>query len=236
MGKNACPGKKVSMINSLHALLHRPEKGWDPVPLAHAEKYAAAEWEQVDMALLDKLEKWLNGFQGKRVLDLGGGPGHYSVAFAQRGAHVTWHDVSRNYWQIAQKQAASAKVQINFSLGYLEEAAKFIDRPFDVVFNRLCWYYCKNDRAFARLFYQLLKPGGAGYIDTHIARRDAQYGKRKFVYFLNDRLSWKIGHPFPPKGRIIELLQKYPLASIIIDDASALNDRVFFVKSKAAAA
>ena len=222
------------MINSVHALFHRLDAGWDPIAPAYAEQYAAREWRAVDVALIDQLERWIGGFQDKRVLDLGGGPGQYSAAFAQRGARVTWHDVSRNYLRIAQRHAVAVGVDLEFSLGYLEEASKFIPHPFDLVFNRVSWYYCKNDRSFAKLFYALMKPGGAGYVDTHPAEAEQSRGTRRIVQFLNKWLTWKIGHPFPPRGRIARLFQKYPIDYMIIDYTSVRNDRVFLTKSRGA--
>src|SRR5260370_2957744 len=94
------------MINSLHALLHRPEHGWDPIATQYAEGYAARATRDLDSTLVDELDRRLGGVTGKTVLDLGGGPGQYSVAFASRGAHVTWHDISRNYQRIAAWNAA----------------------------------------------------------------------------------------------------------------------------------
>lgn len=220
------------MYNTLHALWHRPEKGWDPVAGEYAEKYAAVEWGKLNVGFIDQLEQWIGGFNGKRILDLGGGPGQYSVALAQRGAEVTWHDISRNYMRIAQQHAETAGVELQFSLGYLEEAKKFIDRPFDLVFNRICWYYCKNDREFTKLIYDLAKPGGAGYIDTNNTAFATINGRKKIIYFFSNHLAWKVGHPFPPRGRVARLLHKYPLDYMILDYNSERNDRIFFVKSK----
>lgn len=221
------------MINSLHRFFHRPEKGWDPVPLEHAEWYAGLEWKNLNVAVIDQLEQWLGGLQGKRVLDLGGGPGQFSVAFAQRGAHVTWHDISRHYQSIVQQHAQQANVELEISLGYFEDAKRFRDRPFDLVFNRICWCYSANDRAFAKLIYALLKPGGAGYIDSNTQQYEQIHGRRRLQYFLNNWLGWKIGHPYPPHGRIARLLHHFPIDYMIMDYTSALNDKVFFVKSKA---
>lgn len=64
------------MINRLHARMHRPERGWDPVPPGHASTYAENEWcAGVREELLDELDTWVGGLEGKRVLDLGGGAG-----------------------------------------------------------------------------------------------------------------------------------------------------------------
>ena len=92
------------MINHIHALFHRPENGWDPVPSHHIFQYADKVWEEgIDVETLILLEKWLGGFEGKKILDLGGGPGQWSIAFALRGANVTWFDISNGYKEYAQK-------------------------------------------------------------------------------------------------------------------------------------
>lgn len=216
------------MINELAYLFQRPEKGWDPVPGEYARQYAEEAWENFDPAVLDRLERWIGPFSGLRVLDLGGGPGQYSVALAKRGAVVTWHDISARYRAIAERHAAEEGVSITFSLGYLEEAAKFIGDPFDLVFCRICWYYCMNDRRFARLVYRLVRPGGAAYIDTNNERFASAKGWRRLTYWLNRKLGWKIGHPYPPPGLVAALLQKYDIEMMILDYTSPVNDRIFF--------
>lgn len=222
------------MINRLHSVFFRPENGWDPVPAAHAERYAEGEWRAIDTTLVDRLETWLDGFAGKRVLDLGGGPGQYSVGFAVRGADVTWHDVSRRYLDIARAHARARRVAVEFSLGYMEEARRFLDRPFDLVFSRIAWSYCMSDAPFSRLVYGLVKPGGVGYVDTNTPAfvRDMSLRLRT-VHWLNAALRIKVGHPYPPHGRIAHLFCRLPMERIEIDYARATNDRVLFRKARA---
>lgn len=221
------------LINHLQRHFRRPETGWDPVPAAYAESYAEASWRQPDEAVIHRLANWLGGLEGKRVLDLGGGPGQCSVMFARRGASVTWHDVSRNYLRIASERAQAAGVDVDFSLGYLEDAVRFVAQPFDLVFCQLCWYYCMDDRAFARLIYSLVKPGGAAYIDSNTPAFEGPVrGRRRLQYFLNNRLWIKVGHPHPPRGRIARLFLRYPVERMIVDYSAETNDRVFFVKKK----
>ncbi len=221
------------MINWIHSRWRRPERGWDPVPKGYAERYAEEEWREVDSDLIMQLERWAGGLQGKRLLDLGGGPGQYSVAFAKLGAHVIWHDVSRNYLEIAKAKARENGVLITFSLGYLEDAERYLGSGFDVVFNRICWYYARSDRAFADLTYRLVRPGGVGYVD--VPNAEAIYAKltatRRFQTWLNAHIYLKIGHPFPPRGRVASLLQRYPLSQIYIDYRLPGNDRIFFVRA-----
>ena len=145
---------------------------------------------------------------------------------------VTWHDVSAAYLGIARQHVEDAGVQVEFSLGYLEDARRFVDCSFDLVFNRICWAYSMDDRDFASLIYGLVKPGGAAYIDTNTPDVEIPAGTRRLQYFLNDRFFWKVGHPHPPHGRIADLFNRYAVDYMMVDYTSLRNDRLFFVKSK----
>lgn len=217
-------------VNYLHSLFNRVERGWDPISREYAREYAEFATARVDVALIDHLDRELGGFRGKRVLDLGAGPGQYSALFAQRGAEVVWHDVSREYKAIAEARAQAMNVSIHFSVGYLEGAEQFSGHPFDLVFCRVCWYYAQNDRKFSRLVYTLLKPGGTAYIECNTPAFSKPTGLRRLQYWLN-QLGWKIGHPMPPRGRIAKLMQRYQLASLRVDYSSPDLDIVELVKN-----
>ena len=223
------------MINRLHAYLRRPENGWDPVPPAHALTYAQNEWAAgIRADLMDHLEKWVGGFEGKRVLDLGGGPGQYAVAFAKRGCDVTWHDVSRIYQQFAAQKADEHRVKLKFSIGYLDEAPRLLAQRFDLVFNRICWNYGWHDHSFAAVVYELVKPGCAGYVDTTHSgwRRETLSMPARIRTWANDVLAIKLGHPFPPHGRLVRLFAKMPMEKLLVDYSSPHNDRISFVKAR----
>jgi len=222
-------------LNFVHSLFCRVERGWDPISPEYANEYDKLASDGIDTTFLDRLEALSGGLAGKRVLDLGGGPGHFSVLFAKRGARVTWHDISRQYEQIAKQHAALNGVSLDFSLGYLEEAKKFGKNSFDVVFCRVSWYYCRSDRSFARLLYGLLKPEGLGYIECNTPAFSRPKGIRQLQSWLNERLYWKIGHPMPPQGRIAKLIQKYPVIYMELDYRDLEQDIIIFVKSKAPA-
>jgi SAM-dependent methyltransferase len=221
------------MINRVHSWLHRPEKGWDPVSRDYANEYGTHEWSAgVQEDLVNRLELHLGGFEGKTVLDLGGGPGQYSVAFAKRGAAVTWFDVSRSYLDFAQEKGRESQVQIEFALGYMDDARKVLDRQFHLVFNRICWYYCISDGSFADVVYSLVRPAGWAYVDTNhsgVGRDSANITARTRLW-LNDVLGFKIGHPFPPRGRVAGLFRRYPTSLFVTDDTPR-NDRVLFQKA-----
>lgn len=212
-------------------MLHRPESGWDPISDGYAVKYSDLVASQFEADLISRLDARLGGLSGKRVLDLGGGPGHYTVALAERGAAVTWHDVSATYRRSTQDRAAAAGVQVIYSLGYFEEAERLVADPFDLVFNRVCWNYSMADRPFAELIYRLLKPGGTAYIDAANSEFSNAKGGRPLIYWMNQALWLKIGHPHPPRGRVAALMNMFPLRSLEVDYSAPDRDIVFAVKA-----
>lgn len=222
------------MINYFHALLHRPEKGWDPVPAQYAAEYASRAWSSFEESVVVALEEKIGGLEGKQVLDLGAGGGQYSVAFAKRGALVTWYDISRNYLQIAQQKAKEAGVDIAFSLGYMDEAPQNLQKQFDLVFNRVCFCYGWSDASFVFVIYKLVRPGGYAYIETN----NSSFGwerlspAARFRTWLNAATGIKIGHPHPPRGRIPALLLRYPLRQMIVDYSEPYVDRIFIQKAE----
>lgn len=222
------------MINKLHSLLHRPERAWDPVPRDHAISYGTKEWQHVDEGSLDELARWVGGFSGKRVLDLGGGPGHYSAAFARRGAEVTWHDVSLCYREMAQAFITDLGLadRVRFSLGYMDEAASLLPGNFDLVFNRICWNYGFTDSGFAKVIYRLVAPGGWAYVDTHHSgmRRVELAPAVRLRTWLNDRFAILIRHPYPPHGRVARLFMRHPVRRLLVDYRLPSNDRILMQK------
>ena len=205
------------MINEIHARLHRPEKGWDPVPPSHVQTYAAQEWNFAASGTvsqdLDDLESQIGKLSGKRILDLGGGPGQYSIGMAERGAIVTWHDVSAAYREVVLAKAKEHNIIVETSLGYLEEAAKLSKNPFDIVFNRICWRYCMDDRRFAKVIYTLIVPGGYGVIHEEYDE-NITGGKRKILIDLYKRTGIKIGHLCPTRGVIVASLSRFPVQNL----------------------
>lgn len=205
------------------------------MPRDHAATYGTGEWSRIDHALLDDLERRIGGLAGKTVLDLGGGPGQYTVAMAQRGARVTWHDVSRTYLDMSRQRAEAHGLgqSVAFSLGYLDEAPRLLARSFDLVFNRICWNYGFGDRSFAAVVYALVNPGGFGYVDTTHSdyQREELPASARLRTWLNDCSGIKIGHPYPPRGRLARLFLCHAVVQLHVDYRTSTNDRILFQKA-----
>ena len=150
--------------------LYPVEKGYDPIEKSYAEDYTRKAWKQdyhsgKVKAVVDTVESKAGKLADKRVLDLGAGPGQFTMGLAQRGAQVTWHDPSREYQRLARELLHD--VTIEFSIGYLEQASKFYNSPFDIVFCRVCWFYFVSDKRAVDLIVSLLKPGGVARVEVN---------------------------------------------------------------------
>jgi len=227
---------RLSSISVLQPVLNRIEDGFDPVPVQYAAEYSNGEWEKYSEAVADccdNIERRLGGLAGKRVLDLGGGPGQYSIAFAERGADVTWHDPSRNYLGIAQKKAAEHGVSCRWSLGYMEDADRLKNEPFDFVFCRICWYYCVSDRAMAKVISGLLKPGGAAWLDIPTAdwgraRGSHSHWFQRLSFSIYRHSGLKLCHFMPERGRVVYLLASDRLVrSLDVDYSMPGKERIW---------
>ena len=217
------------MINQILMRLRPVEAGYDPVPLEHARSYTQTEWEIFNPAIVNVLEARIGGFEGKRILDLGAGPGQFAIEFAKRGGKVTWHDISRNYRAIVQDLAAAQGVELAYSLGYLEEASRLLDHPFDLVFNRICWIYCANDFAFARLIHGLIRPGGWGYVNSDYWLENMDRLTR-FRLAVNTHTGIKLGHIIPPRGRLEKYFRGFGL-EVEVDASRPPKEHLFLHKA-----
>lgn len=224
------------MINRLHRLLHDPKQGWDPISASYAEQYAG-EVAGVDLSIVKRVEAAVGGLEHRRVADVGSGPGQYGIAFGKRGAQVTCVDVSGRYLEIARRGFGAAGLSAEFVLAYMEDLGKIACGEFDVVFNNVCWYYCTGDYGFARSLLRATKPGGILFVRVQNAESHvhAQAGRR-VRYWMHKRLGWKMGHLFPPRGRVEQAFRRTGLCETTADYSDPGMDLVLVRKSFAGSA
>lgn len=100
-----------------------PKKEWERLQIRNtAEK-------QITVRMMDRYIR-----EGDRILDIGGGPGHYSIYYARKGHDVTLVDLSSGNVRFAKKKAAQYKTHIAASQGNALDLSRFPDESFDVVF------------------------------------------------------------------------------------------------------
>ncbi len=104
---------------------------------------------------------------GDQVLDIGGGPGRYSLYLAQKGCAVTLFDLSGENARFACERAMEQGVPLQALVGDAREVDRVISGPFDHVLLMGPMYHLLEaaDRVKAvNAAVKLLKPGGIIFI------------------------------------------------------------------------
>ena len=100
-----------------------PQKEWDRLKKKHPyEKY-------ITIHMMDRYIR-----SGDTILDIGGGPGHYSVHYARQGPDVTLLDLSGENVRFARKIARQYGVKITAMQGNALDLSRFAENTFDIVF------------------------------------------------------------------------------------------------------
>lgn len=112
--------------------------------------------ERVETALIFKLAGPL---QGKRLLDVGTGDGHYAMAAATRGAEVTALDSAMPMLDATRQRAKQQGLMLEVALGNAE-ALPFEDGSFDVVLAVTVLCLIPDATQVVREMARVLVPGG----------------------------------------------------------------------------
>ena len=130
---------------------------------------AQYEWERQDRNRTEFAVTWraLDDYLPKppaTILDVGGGPGRYSVELARRGNTVTLFDLAGNNLSFAQTKAAEAGVALAGCVqGNALDLSRFEDSGFDAVLLMGPLYHLlelDQRRTAVREARRVLKPGG----------------------------------------------------------------------------
>jgi cyclopropane fatty-acyl-phospholipid synthase-like methyltransferase len=117
--------------------------------------------------LVKLIQKNLNLLKNSSVLDMACGAGRHSITFAQKGFNVTAVDLSERLISEAKKNAAQAKVTVDFLLTDIRDLR--LDRQFDLVVNLFTSFgYFESDEENFSVFqkaYDLIKSGGYFVLD-----------------------------------------------------------------------
>jgi len=103
------------------------------------DKNVQNEWERLDRhrTEFEVTMKALREFLPPspcRVLDVGGGPGRYSIALAKSGYAVTLFDLSKGCLDFAERKSSELGVELSGTVkGSSLDLGKFADEAFDVV-------------------------------------------------------------------------------------------------------
>jgi 2-polyprenyl-3-methyl-5-hydroxy-6-metoxy-1,4-benzoquinol methylase len=137
---------------------------------------AEREWMRLEQPVDGRLEfavhkSWIGRFlppTGAWVLDIGGGPGRYSIWLAEQGYKVTLADLSPELLAVAKEKAAEAGVDLD---GIVEanatDLSRFGDGSFDAVLCMGPLYHLVEEsdrRSVVSELFRVLKPGGRAFV------------------------------------------------------------------------
>lgn len=105
---------------------------------------------------------------GMRLLDVGCGTGHTTLALAAGGGAVTGLDLTEEMLAMAREEAARRGIAADFRLGRAEELP-FPDASFDVVTSRVCAHHYRDAALSVREAYRVLRPGGVHLVIDTVA-------------------------------------------------------------------
>jgi SAM-dependent methyltransferase len=113
--------------------------------------------------MLGRMEDYLRGHEIKDVLDLGCGPGFYSMMFGSKGFKVTGIDYSDRMIEEARKNAKDRDVEAEFLVMDAQNLG-FPDSSFDLVVSRdVFWCLEHPERAYSEIL-RVLRPGGTAIV------------------------------------------------------------------------
>mgnify|MGYP000772762423 FL=1 len=102
-----------------------------------------------------------------KILDIGGGPGRYSIYLAQKGCNVTLFDLSEKNIRFAEKMGEKLGLCFKTTVGDARYADEIIEEQFDHILLMGPMYHLLEERDRVRAVnaaLKLLKPGGMIFI------------------------------------------------------------------------
>lgn len=148
-----------------------PQKEWDRLKVRHPyEKHITTHM----------MDRYI--CPGDSILDIGGGPGHYSIHYARQEHAVTLLDLSDENVRFAKKKAKQYGVKITAMQGNALELSGFEGNSFDAVFLMGPLYHLMTEEkriCAIREAIRVLKPGGCLFCSFILMFGGVIYGLRE---------------------------------------------------------
>jgi SAM-dependent methyltransferase len=139
-----------------------------------------------------------NGYQGKRLLEVGCGVGIDLARFARGGAEVTGIDLAEVSIQLAARNFAQQGLAGDLQV-MNGEAMQFADDSFDVVYAHGVLQYTADAAAMVREIHRVLRPGGEAIFMV--------YNKYSWLNALSKIMSVDLEHADAPFLRTYSLAE-----------------------------
>lgn len=171
--------------------------------MSEIEKYyneiAEYEWQRLERHRVefDLTKRYLREYitHPSTILDVGGGPGRYSIFLAGEGHTVTMFELAANNIQIARAKALEAQVVVkDFIHGNALQLSELVTGEFDVVLCMGPLYHLTEEADRLKVMQQCverLKPGGllvASFISAYAPIVDCIKGYPEEVVKMKDNL------------------------------------------------
>lgn len=117
------------------------------------------------------------------ILDVGGGPGHYSIHFSRIGHEVTLVDLASKNVEFAKRKARQYRTHVRAQQGNALDLSRFEDASFDAVFLMGPLYHLLDEDDRRRALGEarrVLKPGGCLFASFILMYGGVIYGLRQF--------------------------------------------------------
>ncbi len=179
-------------------------------------------------AFLDASVQWLKDTfaigPSCRILDLGCGPGLYTVEFAASGAAVTGIDVSTNSIRYGEKRA----VENNLAITYInaDYTACDITGAYDLVtmiYNDYCVLPPEKRKILLEKIYAVLKDEGSFVFDVHSEKYFNEIKELHSCRYADSGGFWS------PEGHVVfENIFTYPVERIILQKHTVIEKTRMF--------
>ena len=160
-----------------------PQKEWNRLKKFHPyEKY-------ITIRMMDRYIQ-----PEDTILDIGGGPGHYSVHYARKGHSVVLVDLSDENVRFAKKKARQYGVTMTAVQGNALDLSRFPDYSFDIAFLMGPLYHLMNEESRVQAIQEarrVLKPGGYLFSSFILMFGGVIYGLRE----LQESILWPKEQP-----------------------------------------
>jgi ubiquinone/menaquinone biosynthesis C-methylase UbiE len=144
-------------------------------------------WQQDLGRSLQVAFAWLGDLQGKRVLELGCGPGDYTIMLARRGAQVTAIDIAPSSLWITRARAQANQVDQATQTGWMAaETLAFAAESFDWVVGFGLLHHA-NPAALGPEIRRVLRPGGRALFREPL-------GTNSLLEFVRQRVPYRAKH------------------------------------------